>query len=42
MIQAGWLENPKAEAVFGLHVDPSLPVGSIYYRYGALLPAATC
>jgi len=36
MIQAGWLENPKAEAVFGLHVDPSLPVGSIYYRYGAL------
>lgn len=40
MIQAGWLDNPKVEAVFGLHVDPSIPVGSINYRQGPLFASS--
>lgn len=34
MIEAGVLENPKVDAIFGLHVDPSLDVGTIGLHYG--------
>ncbi|MCG6948973.1 MAG: amidohydrolase [Acidobacteria bacterium] len=34
MIEAGALENPKVEAIFGVHVDSSLDVGTIGLHYG--------
>jgi amidohydrolase len=37
MVDAGVLDNPKVDAVFGLHLIPSFPVGTIGYRPGAIL-----
>lgn len=37
MIDAGVLDNPKVDAVFGLHLIPALPAGTIGYRSGAIL-----
>ena len=34
MIQEGAMENPKVDAVFGLHVSPELEVGKIGLIYG--------
>jgi len=34
MIEEGVLENPRVDAVFGLHVDPALTVGEVGVRYG--------
>lgn len=34
LIEAGVLEDPDVEAIFGLHVDPGLPVGAVGVRYG--------
>jgi amidohydrolase len=39
MIKANVLENPKVDAIFGLHVFP-FPVGSIVYRSGPLMASA--
>ncbi len=39
MIEAGVLEDPKVDYVFGLHAWPSLDSGSLGYRAGALLAA---
>src|SRR5213078_5161460 len=39
MVKEGALENPNAEAVFGLHVTSRYPVGEIAYRAGAELAA---
>jgi amidohydrolase len=39
MIKAGVMENPKVDAVFGLHVFP-FPAGSIVYRSGPLMASA--
>jgi amidohydrolase len=39
MVKEGALENPKPEAVFGLHVTSRIRVGEIAYRPGALLAA---
>lgn len=36
MIEEGALENPKVEAIFGLHVDPDIPVGKIGVKYGQM------
>ena len=36
MIDDGCLENPHVDAVLGLHVEPSLPVGSIGIKYGKM------
>lgn len=33
MIEQGVLENPKVDAVFGLHVAPEIPVGEIGVKY---------
>jgi amidohydrolase len=40
MIEAGALENPKPDAVFGLHVWPSLPVGKVGVKPGYLMGAS--
>jgi len=37
MVDAGVLENPKVDAVFGLHLIPGLSVGTIGYRPGPIL-----
>ena len=34
MIEEGVLENPKVEAVLGVHVDPDTPVGKVSARIG--------
>ena len=39
MVKEGALENPKPDAVFGLHVTSRIRVGEIAYRPGALLAA---
>jgi amidohydrolase len=37
LIAAGVLENPKVDAIVGLHVDPSVPAGSIGLRDGVTM-----
>ena len=37
MVEAGVLDNPKADAVFGLHLIPGFPAGTIAYRPGPIL-----
>ena len=37
MVDAGVMDNPKVDAVFGLHLIPAIPVGTIGYRPGAIL-----
>ena len=39
MIKAGAMDNPKVDAIFGLHVFP-LPAGSIQYRPGPMMASA--
>jgi amidohydrolase len=39
MVKEGALDNPKVDAVFGLHVTSRYPVGEIAYRAGAELAA---
>jgi metal-dependent amidase/aminoacylase/carboxypeptidase family protein len=36
MVAAGALENPHVDRVYGLHVQPYLPVGTIETRTGTL------
>jgi amidohydrolase len=40
MIKEGVLENPKPDAIFGLHVVSNLPSGRIGYRSGAAMASA--
>ena len=37
MIQAGVLENPQVDAIFGLHMDPSYSAGQLGISYGETL-----
>jgi len=37
MVKEGVLENPKPEAIFGLHVLSSVPTGKIEYRAGPVM-----
>ena len=39
MIQEGVLENPKVDAIFGLHINSQTEVGKIRYRPGATMAA---
>lgn len=40
MIEAGVLENPAVDAIFGLHMDPTFKTGEIGIRYGETLAAS--
>jgi len=40
MIEAGVLENPRVEAMFGLHLWNDLPAGSVGVRSGPLMAAS--
>jgi amidohydrolase len=39
MVKEGALDNPKVDAVFGLHVTSRYPVGQIAYRSGSMMAA---
>lgn len=39
MVKEGALDNPKVDAVFGLHVTSRFPVGMIAYRPGGMMAA---
>ncbi len=40
LIKEGVLENPKPEAIFGLHVHPHLEVGLLSFREGKVMASA--
>lgn len=40
MIEEGVLDNPRPDAIFGLHVISGIPAGMITYRAGALMASA--
>lgn len=40
MIKEGVLENPKVDAIFGMHISSMTPLGTITYRPGGLLAAS--
>ncbi|WP_460570633.1 amidohydrolase [Flaviaesturariibacter terrae] len=40
MIKEGVLDNPKVDAVFGLHINAQTPVGQIRYRPEGMMAAA--
>jgi amidohydrolase len=39
MIAAGVMENPKVDAVFGLHTSPDFPAGQVAVKSGGLMAA---
>jgi amidohydrolase len=39
MVKEGVLQNPKVDAVFGLHINSQTPVGDITYRPGGTMAA---
>jgi amidohydrolase len=39
MVKEGALDNPKADAVFGLHVTSRYPVGTLAYKPGSMMAA---
>ncbi len=40
MIEEGAMENPKVDAIFGLHVAPEIPVGKIGIKYDKMNAAS--
>ena len=40
MVKEGVLENPKVDAIYGLHIGSYLPVGHIAYKPGGAMAAA--
>ncbi len=40
MIQAGVLDNPRPQGIFGLHVHPLLPAGKLSFREGKCMASA--
>lgn len=40
MIKEGVLENPKPQAIFGLHVNPQLEIGKLSFRPGKAMASA--
>jgi hippurate hydrolase len=40
LIKEGVLENPRPQAIFGLHVHPGLPVGKLSFREGKVMASA--
>lgn len=40
LIREGVLENPKPEAIFGLHVHPQMEVGKLSFRSGKVMASA--
>lgn len=40
MVKEGVMENPKVDAIFGLHINSQTPVGMIRYKIGGTMAAA--
>lgn len=40
MIKEGCLENPRVDYVIGLHIDTSIPTGTIGIKYGKMMAAS--
>ena len=40
MVKQGVLDSPKIDAIFGLHVSPFAPVGTIAFRSGGMLASS--
>lgn len=40
MVKEGVMENPKVDAIFGLHINSQTPVGVIRYKSGGIMAAA--
>jgi amidohydrolase len=40
MVKEGVLQNPKVEAIFGLHISSVTPLGKLTYKPGGILAAA--
>ena len=40
MVEEGVLENPKVDAIFGLHINSATPVGQIRYKTGGIMASA--
>ncbi len=40
MVKEGVMENPKVDAIFGLHINSQTPVGVIRYKAGGTMAAA--
>ncbi|MBL6610561.1 MAG: amidohydrolase [Flavobacteriaceae bacterium] len=40
MVKEGVLENPKVDAIFGLHINSETPIGVVRYKTGGLLASA--
>lgn len=40
MIEDGLLENPKVDAIVGLHLWPDIPLGKVGVRYGSLMASS--
>jgi amidohydrolase len=40
MVKEGVMQNPKVDAIFGLHIESDIEVGTIEYKPGAFMAAA--
>jgi amidohydrolase len=40
MVQEGVMDNPKIDAIFGLHISSQLEIGKIQYRSGAFMASS--
>jgi amidohydrolase len=40
MVKEGALENPKAEVIFGMHIQSIRPLGKIYYRPAGMMASS--
>ncbi len=40
MIKEGALDNPKVDAIFGLHINSQTPIGTITYKSGATMASS--
>lgn len=40
MIKEGVMDNPKIDAIFGLHINSQTPAGTIKYKSGSMMAAA--
>jgi amidohydrolase len=40
MVKEGVMDNPKVDAIFGLHIESDIPAGTIEYKSGAFMASA--
>lgn len=40
MIKEGAMDNPKVEAVFGMHIEADIPIGTFEYKPGAFMASS--